>query len=767
MVKKSLIVIVALCLISSLGSMSYSAVEPDILRKSVVIYVTYETPNKNFLSESHKPISSADMYELVYLGDGGTAENPKFPSVPHFYQTSTNGKVMIVPAKDSLGRGPIIEVIVPDEWARSWDLYTNNTHPTRGSTAWNNFVNNEVMPRACQNFNFYEFASTTTEASGNTYATVTVDDITAALVISGYATATDQDHVWTTPNIHGTVGAPSIWGNGGSARNTNVSSYRIPAGAKSLVSPDFNVGNMGLRLNSAYVTPSAATSPSDGHFYGPRGFGVYAHEMGHSALRFADTYDVQGYYRVQDNYPDPIPYPMRAATGNWSMMATGGYIYYKHEGVPTSEFFRKYYNTVSGAEPLNFRPGLLDAYNMVNNARAIPVDLTNSSGDVLAEHNGKTITMKRGDVYRVRTQDPNQYFYLQVRVDRDYDMATFQWGRKYARTVDKPINGGLLIMRVDLGFTNGRTALSHPTVVEEAHGGLQDNRVRRIYDRSGDEDRFNFGDPGDLFGVVVNDFGPYTSPNNRLFYSVGSNAALDPNRQVTNFGDAPKWHISEIQYDHGTETVSFKISSTVPNVVHNAVASSKISPLSVESYLEKVGVKGNVVVPAIDELFKYNVTVVDAPESANYPKDAESGIIIRASTGNADAVLQGLKLKGGEKHKVMLALSTGTLVDVEELAASLGLVFKPVLAGDYISFSTLLVPGTAPRGLVSIVEIEGEQVVVIFGGEVDNEASATYFIVKKTEEEEKDKCKDSGCNAAYGLLITPALLPLIFRRKRV
>ena|GEM_PF-4404969 len=763
MVKKFLCLIVALCLISSFGSISYGEAEPDILRNSVIIYVTYETPNMNFLSTEHKPISSADMYELVYLGDGGTAENPAFPSVPHFYQTSANGKVMIVPAQDSLGRGPIIEVVVPDIWARSWDLYTDNTHPTRGSAAWNSFIVNEVMPRACQNFNFYEFASTTTTTGGNTYATVTVNDLTAALVISGYATATDQDHVWTTPNIHGTVGAPSVWGNSGSARNTNIDLYKIPVGAKSLVSPDLNVENLGLRLNSAYVTPSAATSPADGHFYGPRGFGVYAHEMGHSALSLSDTYDVQGYYRVQDNYPDPIPYPMRAASGNWSNMATGGYIFYTHESVPTSEFLRKYYNPASGAEPLNFRPGLLDAYNMVNNARAIPVDLANASGDILPENEGKTFTMMRGDVYRIRTQVPNQYFYLQVRIDKDYDTGPFQWGRKYARAVDKSISGGLLIMRVDTGFTNGRTALSHPTVIEEAHGGIQDLRVRRIYDRSGDEDRFNFGDPGDLFGVNAKEFGPNTSPNNRLFYSVGDNAALDPNRQVTNFGEAAKWHISEIEYNPATESVSFKVSSTIPSVMHNALASSKISPANVASYLEGVGVDGVAAVPAIDEFYKYNVTVSDAPPNDNLPKDAENAVLARASTGNADAVLFGLKLKGSEAHKVMIALPSGTFVDVEELAASTGLDLKPTVNGGNITFSTLLVPGTTPRGVASVVKIEGELVVVIFGGEVDDEASATFFVVKKTEEEKE---KETGCNAVYGLFIAAALLPLVVKRKK-
>ncbi|MCL2147385.1 MAG: SYNERG-CTERM sorting domain-containing protein, partial [Synergistaceae bacterium] len=76
-------------------------------------------------------------------------------------------------------------------------------------------------------------------------------------------------------------------------------------------------------------------------------------------------------------------------------------------------------------------------------------------------------------------------------------------------------------------------------------------------------------------------------------------------------------------------------------------------------------------------------------------------------------------------------------------------------------------PGTTPRGIASVVEIEGELVVVIFGGEVDDEASATYFTVKKTEKEkEKDEEKEYGCNAAYGLFIAAALLPFVVRRRK-
>jgi hypothetical protein len=124
--------------------------------------------------------------------------------------------------------------------------------------------------------------------------------------------------------------------------------------------------------------------------------------------------------------------------------------------------------------------------------------------------------------------------------------------------------------------------------------------------------------------------------------------------------------------------------------------------------------------------------------------------------------LFGLKLKGSDEHKAMVALPSGMFVDVAELAASVGLDLKPTVNGDNISFSTLLIPGTTPKGIASVVEIEGELVVVIFGGEVHGEASATYFVVKKTKEDDE---KINGCNAVYGLFIASALLPFVVKRK--
>lgn len=789
--KRAIVAAIMLVMVTLLAVTPLFAADEVDIRKAAVIYITYETPNKNFLSKEHKPILSSDMYEIVFLGDGGTPEKPQFPSVPHFYKTATNGKLQIEPAKDSQGRGPIIEVVVPDKWAVSWDLYTNSSDPVRGSRAWNSFVNDVVMPEACKKFNFYEFASTKKSYSGKTYANVEKKDLSIALVVSGYATATDQDYVWTTSNIDGGTGAPSIWGNSGSARYANPASYLIPKGAKSAVSPDFNVEDMPLAIAGAFVTPSAATSPSDGHFYSPRGFGVYAHEMGHSAFGFVDVYDVVGYYRVQGGYPDPVNYPMRAALGNWSIMATGGYIYYKHDKAPASEFLRKYYNPESGAEPLNFSPGLLDAYNMVEKAGAVPMALTDDDGNLLPEYDGKTITMKLGDVAELRTSDPNQYFLLQVRLDQEYDKAAFQWGRRYARTADKAIDGGLLIMHVDKGFkdNSGSRAqdypLSRPYVVKEAHGGLQDMTVRRIYDRSGDEDRYNFGDPGDLFGRRVHDFGPNTAPSNRLFYSNVMSADLhakdpaldagyDPDRQVKNFGVSSNWHMSEIKYDAVSKTVSFKVSSAIPSQkIADKVAKPDISETKLSEAAQLLG--GLEIVLADPEMaYKTGLSYIDVTSDAAYGvKGAVDGAEVRANVGEANGLfaILSLKVKDEKGYRLIKVFDTENSIDITTSFPE----FKPQISDGAVKLPVIIVDGAAPDrpGIIyaankgyglEVMQVDGVDTLVVYDGVKNGEANDPIFAVN---EDGHQNSSGSGCNAGYlfGILAV-AGIPLILKNKK-
>ncbi|MCL1875872.1 MAG: SYNERG-CTERM sorting domain-containing protein [Synergistaceae bacterium] len=798
--KKRILCFTLLIALLMCASASLAADNP-IIKKSALIYITFETPNKNFLSTEHKPITKEDIYEFVYLGDGGTKENPVFPSIADFYRKATNDKLQLVEAIDSLGRGPIIEVVVPDEYAISWDIYSNTTHPTRGTAAWNNFLNNVVLPKAAEKFNFYEFADAIYTSGGQEYAQLTTANMAIGIVFSGYATSTDQMYVWHTPNIHGTVGAPSIWANSGGTRNANITLYRTPADAKSLVNPSLDVANKGLRI-SAFITNAAATSPSDDHFYGPRGFGVYAHEMGHSAFSFSDTYDIAGYYRVQnaiDNVTNEfveIPYPMRPAMGIWSIMSMGGYIFYTNETEPTSEFFKKYYNPKTGAEPLNFRPGLLDAFNLINRAGLTPTVLTDASGDVLPEYEGKTITVQRGwDLYRINTHVPNQYFLLQARADLDYDMGPFQWGRRFSRPADKNIKGGLLIMHLDQGFTDGTGSsnpysLNRPYVVKEAHGGTQDLLVRRIYDRSGDSGKYNVADPGDLFGVRAKDFGRNTDPSNRLYFSnpMGLNtnplidAAQDPNRQITNFGESANWHLSEITYHEDNHTVTFKITTAqpAPTPTEQLLGKSAIAAGDVDSLANELGI--GVSVPDPDAAYQDHLAalgVKDDPYYAGILSDdftAIDGAEYHASVKAGDGFLTDVyfPLPDGDFDLIVLFASGESINLTSDLPQ-----LSPVVGGGKVKVTTLVVDNRVedydgvlyqqdnPIYGVKLVTLpDGTQVLVIFDGKKDGEAGAVLFLVEVEEEEVEKIIKRSGggCNVGYVVLVLLALCPFIRRK---
>ena len=778
------------------------AAENPIIKKSAIIYITFETPNKNFLSTEHKPITKEDLFELVYLGDGGTVENPRFPSIPDYYRTATNNKLQLTQAIDSMGRGPIIEVVVPDEYAISWDIYSDTTHPTRGTAAWNRFLNDVVLPKAAEKFNFYEFADVLYTSGGQEYIQISTANFALGIVFSGYATSTDQMYVWHTPNIHGSVGAPSIWANSGGTRNANIDLYRTPANAKSLVSPDFNVANKGLRV-SGYIANAAATSPSDGHSYGPRGFSIHAHEMGHSAFSFADTYDIAGYYRVQGaidivtNEFVEIPYPMRPAMGIWSMMSMGGYIYYTHETEPTSAFFRKYVNKESGAEPLNFRAGYLDAWNLTARAGLSATVLTNASGDVLPEYEGKTITMKRGyEIYRLNSPVSNQYFLLQARADLDYDTGPFQWGRKFARPADKSISGGLMIMHVDQGFTdstanNERSALSRPYVIKEAHGGTQDLLLRRIYDRSGDSGKYNVADPGDLFGVRVKDFGRNTDPSNRLYFSnnmgsgllPGQDAALDPNRQIKNFGEPSNWHLSEITYHDDTNTVSFKITTAqpTPTPTELILAKPSIAQGGVDSLAAELEI--NVSVPDPMAAYNSHLTALGVKEDPYYKKILSNytifdGAEYRASVAGGNGFLTKVNFNQPVegKFKLIALFADGALIDLTSALPQ----FSPVVGGGKISVTTLVVddrvenysgvvyPLSNPIYGVKPVKLsDGSQVLVIYDGKQDGEASAALFLVKHVPTITPPCDPIEGCNVGFSIVIMliVGLMAIVIRRK--
>jgi hypothetical protein len=777
------------------------AAEGDRIVESAIIFVSYETPNKNYLSLEHTPLTKDDMYELVYVGDG-TPQNPGFLSLADFYKKATDNKLQLVPAIDSQGRGPIIEVVVSDDWARPW-----------GRSMSSSFVNDIVLPRAAEQFNFYEWATSiyTTGSDQNQvrYAALGEGKLSLAIVISGYAAATDYDYVMFSPNIDGGIGAPNNWASAGSGRNVGTD-YYVPQGAKSKIEGHEDLDLSGLRLrfgDRTYIATTGGTSPVDNHSYGPMGTGVHAHEMGHAAFGFTDVYDTAGQTRVNTvstngtGWPRELtPYPIRPGLGNWSIMGGGLYIYYTHPSLPTSALQRKWVNPVSLADPLETRSGYLDAYNL-EIAGVLATELTDRDGNVLPEYEGKTITINNLNFETYKLWGPpvvpqsgdlpasgtgsnpatvQQYFLLQARADLeedDYDNAPFQWGRKFARPADKPIKGGVLILHIDPDFSTSSgnanvsidyqgqqrsfsaqlAPLSMRFVWEEAHGGIQHTVQRKVYDRSINEGDVNHGDPGDLFGPRVKEFGPNTAPSNRAFFSPRratpgatryADAGFDPYRQTrtpgqTQFGEPSKWHISEISFDVETRKASFKITSAKPGptVTERKLARSELSSADVASLAAGVTEIDSITVSDPANAYLTNLTGIDITNDPAYTEtasDIADGTEYRAEVGEGNGLLVDLnfELLHNGSFALINAFEPGETIDITSRLPD----YVPAREGRNLKVRTLVVDGRVensggvifsasnPIFGVKIEEIDGEQLLVIYDGVKDGEANNALLI---------------------------------------
>jgi hypothetical protein len=831
----------ATLLLSSLAGV-LSAAEPKRV-KTAVIVVTYETPNSNYLSLDHKAYTGADVEEWLYHGDGGSLNDPRFLSMVDFYTKATNGQLLLEPAIDSEGRGPVIEVVVSDDWAlRRWGNNYSSTDFTQ------KLVRDTVMPQAFKKFNFYEFATTATTSG----ATVAKDSLATAFLLSGYNVATDYDYVMYTPNIDGGIGGPNIWGNSGGSRTALEANYTIPAGARSLVSPDLVIGGKTLTLSGVFTCTTGATSPNDNHWFGPSGVGLIAHELGHSGFNFVDLYDTAGQTRVntfRDALPEKgvtrqdTPHPMRPGVGNWSVMAGGIYQFYTHPTFPTSPFLAKYVNPVSFAEPTQFRSSYFDAYNL-QTAGVLPKELTDREGNVFPEYEGQTITLDlRYDTARLwipinpvsgdlpatasgsnpslaNPAPAQQYFLLQGRAEveeDDYDDGPFQTGRKFAHFADKYVNGGLLVLHIDPAyttttggsvivkgntFTNQLAPLSLRAVVVEAHGGIQDMVQRKVYDRSLNEGDVNHGDPGDLFGQRVREFGPNTAPSNRGYYSPlyaaaptnrYADARYDEFRQLskpgkTLWGDSAPWFLSEIAYDRQTRKVSFRITTDKPGptttetkLAQTAVTSGDLDLENLLLDVTEVAHISEITVSDPAEAYKDNLIAIDVTADAAYEDAAKGysaldGTEYRSETG---ALLVDVKLSvpQGEDYKLFSLLDDKILVDVTKNLPA----YFPKIEGDQLTITTLVVDGRPddylgaaystenPNYAVKTAELaDGRQVLVVYDGVKDGEANNVLFAVTPSSEERRSDGNIFGCDSGIGSLLPIFALGLITvsRRRR-
>lgn len=188
--------------------------------------------------------------------------------------------------------------------------------------------------------------------------------------------------------------------------------------------------------------------------------GIIAHELGHSAYDFDDVYD----------YGTAVNDGEASALGYWSLMASGSWGYKTGEKQGTT-------------------PAAIDPYNLTRYGIADYKEILSNNA------NGSYSMSGTGDIYRVNTNNPKQYFLLQYRngtICEGYDLGILEGMGGNASS------GGVLIYHVDESVTdsNINDRNNHPMIdIEEAHGGIQ--HLQQV--KSGTSSNWNKGDLNDLF----------------------------------------------------------------------------------------------------------------------------------------------------------------------------------------------------------------------------------------------------------------------------
>ena len=574
------------------------------INDALIIYVTFGGPSLLSGDEALDPSYFMDlMYSPTeYRTYTDPRTGPGFPdrfdgdtfygSVANYFYETSGKRTAVKPGFDQLGRGGVVHVEMPADWNRSFDIFGTaqqfgiTIEARNNSGAFGN-LKTELMKEVVKKFDFRPFA---TYNPDNDRWTVARTSLSVGLVLAGFSWETSSE-------ICVLSGAPGFWAHSGGG----------PAVAVADLPLDYNGAS--LSISGMYAMTSFAFDRSRNYEARPRQFGVFGHELGHDCYGFGDTYDVQGYYRV-NTYPTNFfertspaasfditqPFPgtlMCGAFGNWGIQGTGGYIY-----------------SISRNEDIASRPSNQDARNWVDNARVIDPVVLSKDGNY---------TLNTGDVMRINAT-PTQFFYLQVRNNDKYDEAAFDWARGGRTLKSDPIinpnaqgwraygdslpdshdfwtaQGGLMIIHIDNDTSSGsgtnangsRYAL--PAVVKEAHGGNQHMLMRTIQDRAmaeydfGDPD-FNMGDPADLFGNSVREFPVSGEPTHRLFAGIGYAATyIDANgdrkvspdvsiladkRQREPSGPMLPFQMTNISYDQTSQSVSFHFAITVSPDIAN------------------------------------------------------------------------------------------------------------------------------------------------------------------------------------------------------
>ena len=371
-------------------------------------------------------------------------------STSHGLWTATGGRYALEPAIDSTGRGGILAVTLSADLNEPYDnANVQGSFGVSGIPTSLTPLRTAAAREAVKQIDMRQFG--TFSPSANQW-TISQGQVAGGLMMTGYS--------WEFSAEKCVLGwLPGLWGQ--SAGGVTIPAADCP--------PEYNGASVNISLfvcTTHCLDEGRAGQGLDPVLdywpTRPRQFVVYAHELSHSTLSIADTYDTgaQGRdlsgasYRypryIQENFMttgdttriDVVNIPFSgdaaidpknwmpgtrytAAFGNWGVQGISGYV-------------------GSTNEDLAARGSGHDGYNLVDLARVIAPKALTEDGHYILRH-GDIMKITAGSASPapgsyMSSGSQHQLFYLSVREDRAYDQVAFDWARDKMLAIQSPTN---------------------------------------------------------------------------------------------------------------------------------------------------------------------------------------------------------------------------------------------------------------------------------------------------------------------------------------
>ncbi|MCL1808198.1 MAG: dockerin type I domain-containing protein [Clostridiales bacterium] len=443
----------------------------SLKRQLLMIHVTWS----NRAGINTPKLNGRQIYDVVF--------NPNTKSVNNYYrEVIGTDEDIILPAevKSPLdGAQGIIEVTLPG-------AHTNPGNNTEGTRALVESAITEACTLGLVNMKDYD---------KNNDGLLAATELTIGFIVDGYES--------TIASAHG----PSIWG--------FAFLYPFSGSITNGVTIESCFGQGAFHASAGDAAKDIMT------------IGIICHELGHSAYKFNDTYDVG--YLTDINRAE--------GQGFWSLMGRGNW-----GSLPS--------------EKLGTRPVYPDAWNLVYGNFVAPGVISDGESAALTSHH---------DIYKVPTTNPNQYFLLQQRkygMTENYDQGAFSIMGSTSSS-----EGGMLIYHIDdevfLLISHSKPGHNRAGI-EEAHGGVQHLQQRGLY---------HYGDVGDLWGREKTEFSHTSDPGSGLYSAFTED--LVPPDQNTPSGVA----ITNILWDSAAGTTSFTMGKASPVMLGDVDGNGRVAPM--------------------------------------------------------------------------------------------------------------------------------------------------------------------------------------------